>query len=251
MRIPEETLMAYADGELEGETRAAVERAMREDPEIERRMQRHRNLRQQLQDAFAEELCEPLPKRLLATVRDEQAAMRGKVVDLGQPLASRAARTSASHMLWGRIGALAASLVIGLVLGVLWMRHGDLITNESEGRLAARGALASALSHQLSGETPADARVRVGLSFLSKSGEYCRAFSLQDPTAASGLACRSDGEWRIETLNRPGPESPQPAYRMAGSELDPTVLKAIEDRIAGEPLDQGAERAARDSGWSR
>src|SRR5580704_14316575 len=37
MTISEETLMAYADGELDAETRASVEAAMREDPEIGKR----------------------------------------------------------------------------------------------------------------------------------------------------------------------------------------------------------------------
>src|SRR6185437_7507864 len=52
MTFSEETLMAYADDELDSETRSAVEAAMETDPEIARRVARHKALRGQLRATF-------------------------------------------------------------------------------------------------------------------------------------------------------------------------------------------------------
>jgi hypothetical protein len=38
-------------------------------------------------------------------------------------------------------------------------------------------------------------------------------------------------------------------YRQAGSALPPAVLDAIDERIAGAPLDAAGEQAARNKGW--
>jgi hypothetical protein len=38
---------------------------------------------------------------------------------------------------------------------------------------------------------------------------------------------------------------------MAGSELPPGILAAIDDVMEGEALDQAQERAARDRGWKK
>jgi anti-sigma factor RsiW len=65
----DETLMAFADGELDATTRAAVDAAMREDPEVAKRVAQHRALRAKLQLAYASELDEAPPERLLAAAR--------------------------------------------------------------------------------------------------------------------------------------------------------------------------------------
>ena len=46
MPLTDETLMAYVDGEVDAETRAIIESAMREDPEVRSRVERHRALRE-------------------------------------------------------------------------------------------------------------------------------------------------------------------------------------------------------------
>ena len=56
---------AYADGELDPAARAAVESAMREDPQIEKRVAEHRLLRQRINAAYSAELSEGVPERLL------------------------------------------------------------------------------------------------------------------------------------------------------------------------------------------
>jgi anti-sigma factor RsiW len=56
MSIPDETLMAFADGELDPVTRDAVESAIREDPHLQLKVAEHRALRQRVESAYAAEL---------------------------------------------------------------------------------------------------------------------------------------------------------------------------------------------------
>ena len=64
MRFSDETLMAYADGELDPQERAAIEEAMRDDPAIANAVANHRALRADVAAAFAGILDEPVPARL-------------------------------------------------------------------------------------------------------------------------------------------------------------------------------------------
>jgi anti-sigma factor RsiW len=82
MTISDEMLMAYADGELDAASRARVEAAMQEDPEIGKRVARHRALRETMQGAFSDVLNEPVPERLIQAARGQTAAPKSAVVDL-------------------------------------------------------------------------------------------------------------------------------------------------------------------------
>ena len=64
MTYSDDTLMAYADGELDPAERAAIELAMRIDPAIAAAVERHRALRADVAAAFAGILDEPVPARL-------------------------------------------------------------------------------------------------------------------------------------------------------------------------------------------
>ena len=90
----------------------------------------------------------------------------------------------------------------------------------------------------------------IGLSFLAKSGEYCRTFSISGGAAGSGLACRQTNQWQIRTLTQPVPGPGRDSeYRTASSSLPPAILSAVQDQIVGDPLDRAAEIAAREQGW--
>jgi anti-sigma factor ChrR (cupin superfamily) len=251
MTISEETLMAYADGELDAAARASVEAAMREDPEIRKRVARHRALREAMQGAFSAVLKEPVPERLLEAARGQPAAPKSTVVNL--PLAREAARNhSASPRRW-QPAAMAASLLLGLALGFLaWHgSRGALIQTAADGGLIAGATLAEALSTQLSDDRSAERVAVTGLSFRNKSGDYCRTFSLTQSDASSGLACREGTDWRIKALA----QSPRTAadsgnYRTAASEDSPAIRAVVEGSIDGEPLDHRGEIAARQGGWA-
>jgi hypothetical protein len=254
MTISDETLMAYADGELDAAARAAVESAMREDPQIERRIAAHRTLRRKVQAAYSAELSEGIPERLLSAARGAAGTQGSNVVNLK---AARAAmersksRARPPPAQWRTAGTIAASLIAGVGLGFfMWGHTESPLMRNAGGALVARGQLAKALSNQLAAGQSRGSPVQIGVSFRAKSGDYCRTFALSGAVSPSGLACRHADQWQVQALSQePGTVSGS-EYRTAGSAMSATILKSVEAQISGEPLDQAGERAARQGGWT-
>jgi hypothetical protein len=252
--IPDDILMAFADGELDEATRQMVEAAERDDPDVRRRLAAHRQLRARLQTAFAATLDEPVPERLLAAVR-EPAVPVAAVTRLADRRAVRAGTTSRkiSMSAWPAFGSLAASILLGLGVGyAVWHAPDDEpLKASSDGSVVAGGSLATALSTQLAAQRPPDRVATIGLSFLAKSGAYCRTFSLSNGGhGGAGLACRDGERWRIHLLAPDADEgSARSDYRTAGSDGSPQLRSLIESEIQGEPLTREGEEAARRDGW--
>jgi negative regulator of sigma E activity len=254
MTIPKETLMAYIDGELDPGACDEVERALRTDPELAAQATQYRDLRARLESAYAPELAEPVPERLLAVLR---TPTRASVTELDEVRAARRAAptpwaaTASIGTPW-RLTSMAAGVLLAVGAGLfIWRNSQSLMTQAADGTLLARGALARSLSNQLAGDSVPSPKVTIGLSFLAKSGDYCRTFSIAHGAEGSGLACRRGGEWQIGVLSRPeaAAQGDGSQYRTAGSSLPPAVLSAVQAKIAGDPLDRAAEVAARGRGW--
>jgi anti-sigma factor RsiW len=256
--ISDDILMAFADGELDEATRRMVETAERDDPDVRRRLATHRQLRARLQTAFAATLEEPVPERLLAAARKPAAPVApsvpvAPVIRLADRRAAKigAAARRISISAWPALGSLAASILVGLGLGyAVWHSPDELLKTSADGGVVAGGTLAKALSTQLAAERPPDRVATIGLSFLAKSGAYCRTFSLSSDGAGAGLACRDGERWRIHLLAPAANEgSAGSGYRTAGSNDSPQLRSLIESEIQGEPLTQDGEKAARRAGW--
>jgi hypothetical protein len=243
MNFSDETVMAYADGELDVATRAAVEAAMASDPQLAQRVARHRALRGRLHAALDPVLDEPLPQRLLASVQGAPAQRRADKIPLQHKAAPRWS--------WPQWGAIAASLVGGALLGPLLLRTpAGAVLVSRDGQVLASGALARALTEQLASNQPPGAPLQIGVSFRARNGDYCRTFVLRDENALAGLACRAHQAWRLEVLaHAPAPPGAAAGYRPAGSALPASVTHTLDELIAGEPLDAGDEAAARARGW--
>jgi hypothetical protein len=245
MTYDDETLMAFADGELDDAQRSQIEAAMARDPELARRVSRHRDLRTRVDTAFAPVLTQPVPARLEEVARGTaaDARARGNVVRF-PARTSRAPATPWRSREWL---AMAASLLAGVFLSWRFVSPASAPMVAREGALVAQGALAAALESQLAGEQSGTSAVLIGVTFAANDGGYCRTFILRD-TATAGLACRERGEWRVPATN--AVELPAGELRQASS-MPPAILQAIDARLAGEPLDAAAEKAARDADWSR
>lgn len=219
----DERLMAYVDGELAGAERAAFEQELAADSELQREVARQQSLRSRLSAAFDPVLEEPVPLQLALAA--EAANARVRVWPAKQ---------------WA---AMAACLALGAVVGRAALPEaGPLATRD--GALVARGALAKALDQKLAADA---GPVRVGLSFRSTDGRYCRTFQ-SAPDKLAGVACREPQGWTARALAAWSPAA-QAGYRTAGSETPAPVLAAVDGLIAGAPLDAAAERAARDHRW--
>jgi hypothetical protein len=248
MRFTDETLMAYADGELDQATRTALELAMRADPKLADKVRQHIALRGEVFRAFAGTLDEPVPPRL------RQVAQSANVVQLDSVRAARRRVVEVPRRWsWPEWGAIAATLVVGVLAGAMGLsslRGESQLTAavDSEGALTAHGKLDAALTRQLASAQPAAASgVKIGVSFVSKDGQYCRSFAIG---TSAGLACRSGSEWKIPVLTESAAAA-EGAYRQAGSAMPAAVLDAVDARAAGASLDARAEQAAALKGWSR
>jgi hypothetical protein len=244
VNLDDETLMAYADGELEPARRAEIAAALEKDPALAARVEKHRALRAKVAGAFAAVVKDPVPERLRVAAGDAapEQRVRGNVVQFP----TRGNRASATPWRAREWLAMAASLVLGVVIS--WRafapENPEMIT-ASHGGLAARGALATALDRQLA-SNPAGGAVSIGLTFKARDGSYCRSFALR-ASGTSGLACRSGGEWRIPVTA--SADAAGGDIRQAASSIPSAVMQAIEARIAGDVLAAPEETKARDAGW--
>ena len=231
MKFPQETLMAYADGELDAETRRAIEAEMAVDPQLAQEVAKHAALRADVGRAFAGVLTEQVPDRLMRTATKTKATPR-------------------RQWSWPEWTSIAASLVIGVFGGYLILRPDpatDIIASTADGHIVASGDLAEALSAQLSSED--GSAVDIGLTFRAKSGEYCRTFAARASQPVVGFACRAADAWRIDILST-GPRAESGGdYRMASTQLPAPIVQAIAGRMQGEALDADEEAIARQRSW--
>lgn len=264
MTFSDETLMAFVDGELDAATSAVLDTAIAKDPELAARVERQRTLRLAVYAAFEPVLQEPMPARLLDTTRGAAAT---PIESRGMNAATvRRGRAAWPLRGWTRFewGAIAASIALGVFVGAAFLDGSwgetpvsgvaaDLVADH--GQLLARGTLARALSEQLTSAQASDAPVRIGLTFVSTAGEYCRTFALErtaDVASLAGLACKRGGEWRVQVIAQGNPRAGSAGdYRAAAAGLPTAVLYAVKDEIQGDALDAEGESAAQQRGWTR
>lgn len=237
MNYDDETLMAYADGEVDDATRVEIANAIDRDPELARRVARHLALRTEVAGAFAAVIDQPVPDRL----REAARVPRGNVVDFP----ARTARAQARSWSLREWTAMAASLMLGIfVAGKLLPEGGEVETRLNA--MVARGELAAALDSQLASNQAPDAAVHIGLTFRDQQGAYCRTF-ISRAMSTAGLACRRGGDWRIEQTNAVDVGSGE--LRQAAASLPPALMQTVEARVSGEPLDAEGEAAAVRGRW--
>jgi hypothetical protein len=238
-------IYAYVDGELDAEASARLEADSRNDAALATRIAKQRELKARLHAELDPVLGEPIPQRLRDALAGSGSGAAVTPIGAARKDAGRTARAAWSPREWL---AVAATLVAGVIVGMLASRgSGDLPFDTEQGRLVAADYLDAALSTQLAGAGPQDAAARIGLSFRSADGEYCRTFALR--TGTGGLACRRDQRWSIELLDgavEPGTDG----FRQASSALSPAMLSAIGALDAGEPLTEEEERQRLASGWN-
>ncbi|MFT5645302.1 MAG: hypothetical protein ACI83P_002872 [Janthinobacterium sp.] len=272
MIFSDETLMAFADGELDAASRQAIEQAMLQDPVLARTVAQHKALRMQVFAAFSPVLDEPVPTRLRQPIQApvHKPAMPARGATVIRLAAVRASKDTAQAVpasrprrwSWPRSkpewGALAAMLLVGVLAGrySLSSSEGDMglasIVAGKSGMLTAQGKLDKALSQQA--QSDSGAGVKIGLSFVSHQGDYCRSFVAAGAVGQSlaGLACKSGAQWRIPiVVDAPVLPAESGSYRMASTGMPPAVLAAIDQRIEGAALDASAERDALRRGWRR
>ena len=230
MNFDRASIAAYVDGELDLVRAKRLEKAMADDASLAKAVEAERTLRARLSAHFDPVAEEPVPDRLAALLSDNVSL-------LDEQVSKKKARWyRPSVMQWG---AMAASLVVGLMIGGTALNR-DAGYVRDDGVLVASGELADALQTQLASTQGTDPKVRIGTSFAAKDSGYCRTF---ESASLNGIACRAGKDWQLkQTLSGNGTS----AYRQASAGA---LAEAAAAMMAGEPLDAAAEKAAAEKGW--
>lgn len=241
MTIDREVLAAYAEGHLDEPERQRVEQAIAADPSLAQEVAAHRALRARLQAHFAPVLDAPVPDRLIAAIGAAASAPSPTAEVIDFATAREAIDRKRRPLLpWVTGGAIAASLMLGLLIGT--RMTGGAAIGGNDNALLARGTLDHALTTQLAS---ADATpVRIMLSMRREDGRYCRVF---DTAAMAGIACSDDGHWAIERLQS-GRRQSGGEFQQAASALG-DIMASAQAMAPDGVLNPQQESAAREKGW--
>jgi len=205
------TLMAYADGELDAETRIEIERAIVRDAALASRLDVFTKTRRAASDAFKAHLDGPVPDALAsniaAMVERHEDATGSATSAKGEPADNIFALDRKPRFSMLRFDvALAASvaLVAGGVVGYLASGVDDV--SPSSSILTAdltNPSLPVALRSVASGDEmdlDGGSRFRAIASFRDEAGNTCREFEIDytDTSTAVSVACQSDEQWRVQ-----------------------------------------------------
>lgn len=244
----DETLMAYADGELDSDTAAMVEAAIKADSNIADRVALFDLSKQKLADGLGEP--EPVSAELLASVKAIAAAHNAEAQDSPTPDASvvafptPAAQTRTTPG-WQLPLAASVALLAGLALGPFLPWPG----NDDVPQIAMTGldtpGLTAALTTIASGEQIAlddGSSFRAIASFQDGGGVFCREFELDQSSGQTlvSVACHKDAAWSLRFAVAASQNDDGFAPASSLEALD-GYLTAIE---AEEPLSLEAEASA-------
>ncbi|MGO4124616.1 anti-sigma factor [Inquilinus sp. YAF38] len=203
-------IVAYLDGELPAPEAARIAMILRDDPEAAEIARLMQSGGQAARGAFTDALTAPLPPSLEAL-----AAPR--------PAASAAPRR---FDLLGRLGlvgwrgpAFAATVAaVALLAGLMVARSGDMPggtlrpaagSAPSIGDEVVGAELLAALDSGPDGSTTEAGHIRIIGAVDTGLPYRCRAFRIEGPGAADGIACKdSDGGWSVLTLPPNGATQP-------------------------------------------
>jgi hypothetical protein len=274
--VPDEMLMAYADGELAPAETQALENLLGQDPTLQARLEPFVETRTRLASVFEASLHEPIPDRLIAAIARATPATKARpksasVVfgpSLRQMLDAAAAAIFPHGMSQAALASVAALLCAGTAAGYLAGRglepSSALVETASTNLgLVATGALAQALEANPSQTALRDDRLGASIvpivSFKSHDAGVCREYRIartgQDSTGTefAGVACRTqDGQWRVALHTETPKQTPASGsgpHQTATAGNVPAVDALVDTLISGDALGASDEAALLKGGW--
>jgi hypothetical protein len=225
MSVSQDTLIRFVYGELSADEARDVVLALENDPALRALVEEQRKVRSELESTHAAQSdAEPGSAPIRPTIAVWPRAMRGRNLAAG------------------------LAMLAGLGLGVLLagsLGLGSDIAYE-RGGLIAGGTLAAALTTQLSNAPQSG--ITVLSSFWSTRESFCRSFVAiaRGSHGLAGIACREGGAWHILATADIAP----PQDGVDAEPGLPSSIRAVAAAIiAGEPLNDEAERTARGQDW--
>ncbi|NTB97150.1 hypothetical protein G6M84_11545 [Agrobacterium tumefaciens] len=236
----DETLMAFADGELDEATSLRLETALETDDTLAERLAVFLDTRTALASAIKPLIDEPVPDALAASVRRmvEKAEVDSSRMEDDNVIAFHK-REKPEIYGPGRPWLMpVAASILAVITGIGGFMAGR---GSIEPDLSREHALSTALDRHPSGSDTAlgqSEALRIVSSFVDGRGEFCREYELkrqQDSTMA--IACRSGSAWITRlALSSPRADGYVPA---SSQETIDAYLVSIE---AGGPLSAAEEQ---------
>lgn len=187
MQIDDETLMAFADGELDPATAGEIGAAIDADPNLQARLRMFSESRVRLQD----EARDSFPQ---AAAQDADLIARIRAASVAPANAStRVAPEVPANIDHRPLATIAAALVLAVIGGGLWWQFGSSrIADLEAAQISALDNLPSGEVQALDGET----ELTMIASYRNGGGELCREFETHDTTDMRiVVACRDQDGW--------------------------------------------------------
>ena len=231
-QISDEMLMAYADGELDAAGRAEVEAFVQGDADAAGRLAAFARSGRGLGRLYSQPIHEPVPARLLETVRTTPM----------QRVPRRSVLSGLADALLGRTG-MPAQFATAAIDGLIVAGGAHLLKPDRNSTTGVSESLRLALEiapSRPAKDAPTGAVTPV-LSFASVNGRFCRQYVQPGDNGQriEGVGCRSEnGEWRIEAqASVAGPGSSKSAVAPASGSGEASVESAVDRLIKGIALD--------------
>jgi anti-sigma factor RsiW len=270
--LSDEVLMAHADGELEPEERARVDRILVADPVTRARWAKFQATGKTLANLVPARADDPVPQHLVDLVLASNGASSHPIEAYGGRSGWLRLRTAAAdffapdrRLMWGPALAYSTVLLVGACAG--WLLHdmrarpktAPTVVVQRDGRILAQGALQRALETATSGVQVDStsgleerAAVRIRLSFWSKHQAFCRQYDLalgSEPSRFSGVACRGNDEhWQVQ-VHLPVERHQPGGGKVTPAGLDNPVAAFVDRMSANNALDGPGEAAAIRNRW--
>jgi len=256
VKIDDELLVAYADGELDAREAKRIEQAVAADTALQARLAALTEAAELTRTLFAAKAQEPLPDTLVASI-------------LRAETRSTPTSIAASTGWWDRLVerwqlpatafAAVALLTVGVLVGYLSPHDGQLDGSiVTAGKIPSASPLGRLLDEQASGAVveTGDLRIEAVATFLTDE-RVCREYranaeAQQRREYHAGIAClRDDGAWHVvfavdEYLER---EPVDGFYETASSKLHEAIDAFIDEDLGVLPLEDDAEHELLMRGW--
>lgn len=268
VHVPDEFIMAYADGQLSTEEKVWFESMLAADHGLRGRLEPFLATGPGQWGVFDTILVTPVPDRLIETVRSGPQA--AKPIGVRSSAAEAKATGQWAGLIerffpngfgWQPALGYAATLLVGVGIGTALLdttgpTDDALMKADRDGFIAA-GRLQQALDH-----LPSNAKgllregdIRPVLSLRDRDGRFCRQYEIVARTknGPQGLACRdSEGEWRITVLTG-GAETDgmaRPASQSDEAAFDGMVGTAVKSLPGHSELSAAEELYLIEKGWA-
>lgn len=237
--IDDNTLMAFADGELDEERAAYVVAALEQDAALRERLKEMRSTDALLRAAVAPTL--DVPERLANLLQPRSTVVRLPTKTTQQWWIPAGAAVAAALAVW-----MAGTITLSQPVG--WLRHVD------DG-VAISGPLEAAAVGARSGSLvrAGDLNIHPVVSFVANDGRACRELHVRDKEmAARIIACRDvhEDEWCIEAFASMPVREFENTYQTAGALRNPVIDAALARLGVKATMDAKEENEAIARKWS-